>query len=233
MMKAVHTLLLVGGVAAAGWGAYSALTPPAQLPETPVTVAVTNPVEATHAAPVTGEASDQGSDLAALRREVSHLNAELDALRRQLDKQASLLDDAILLAVTPAAERRGALKELAALAAAETEQRRQEQADIIETVLVAEGVDEAWSALASDAIEEAFQHSELEDIQLFDLDCRETLCRIEAASDEAMEVEQFRLWLSVLTAETFDDVSIEQWDVGNGQTKAVAYMARKGYDLPS
>ena len=191
------------------------------------------PVARTTSPSITGaREKDQYQDLLTLRRELSRLKAEVASLHLRLEGQTDLIMDAILLAIDRDNVTPGSLTRVKELARTEAERRQREQADVIETALGSESIDEEWSIQAIEAIERAFDHEELAETLVFDLDCRSTLCRVEASYDDQKDFAEFKMWFSLLAANSFGQFTIDHADADDGQNATVIYLARKGYDLP-
>lgn len=105
------------------------------------------------------------------------------------------------------------------------------QLESLETAVLTEAIDNQWSQQAVSHIEEAVQNVLPEDIELAQLDCQTTLCKVELSHQQAEDigehVDQLLFQLGWQTT-SYMQTSDEQ----DGSTYSVIYLSREGYELP-
>ena len=102
------------------------------------------------------------------------------------------------------------------------------QVETLETVLHSEFVDEEWAKPAMIALSDAFEEQADEGIEMLEVDCRGTLCRLSLAFDPERAEESFKNLQRILPWE--GEVFFHLADVDSGE--AVVYFARENQQLP-
>jgi hypothetical protein len=105
----------------------------------------------------------------------------------------------------------------------------QTHVELIEETIFIEETDPEWSYEAELALDEAYRNEDMERVELANIECRSTLCRIELLFDETSSPEEvFRNFPHITPWEGEGFIKIN--DGENAQ--AVVYLAREGYSLP-
>ncbi len=171
---------------------------------------------------------DATEDVRALRR-------ELDALRQDVSRlQGSLASIAAAVATPVEAATDDPWPpehETDAHFEAESAARdRREQA--IENAMALERPDPGWSRDAREVIHDAINSEELAGARLLDVDCRASICRVEALHESPESVAHFQHLFPARVGELMPRSTMRVHDEGQGVTRSVVYLAREGYRLP-
>ncbi len=176
--------------------------------------------------------SRENDSVSTLRKEIHALKAEMNSLK--LQKKSSHNDLFKRVDSQLSGEYQGSetnRNEETTPDFVEQESIQSEQLmEVMETSLAEEQVDVAWSNSALDQIQRAFNSSELDGAGIIDLDCRKTLCRIEIDIDNPFLAAEYQLWLSLKIGDILPQASMT---VNQGQSNAILFLAREGYNLPT
>jgi hypothetical protein len=183
-------------------------------------------------------------DIESLRREVALLRDDLAAVRRRLEQlapravEAERQDAAHGAAVSEGMPSIDPREDSAAATAerqrleAESEQRILAQAEANEAALQKETEDPTWSGEAYDLINSAVAAEDLAGTSLHDVECRATLCRIEATHKDPQARGAFEGQLIMTVAQLLPRATLRAVENEDGSISTVLYLARDGHDFP-
>jgi hypothetical protein len=116
-----------------------------------------------------------------------------------------------------------------ALALAEEQHR--EQIDVIETSFQSEYMDDQWSDIAADAIEQALTQEEWVHLPAV-TECRVTLCKIELSHQNRQQIEMLMLTLPSVVGGLLPRMTVDQVEYADDSMSTIVYLAREGHDFP-
>ena len=170
-----------------------------------------------------------------LKREITELKTSSDKMNLKVRKQEQKLNDVNASADlgasnTQPSEEKEAHPELTPEEEIElAEAQLQSQIELMEKTIFTEETDPEWSSEAELALDEAYRSGEMEMVEIVDIDCRTTLCRVELSFDGSGSSEE----------DFFELVGLIPWGgqrfmrVDTGENaEAVVYLAREGHSLP-
>lgn len=161
--------------------------------------------------------------------QIGHRLAELEA---RLYSQDKLLRDIAVLTSGHGANEPGSQRRVRHIAHNEVERSRQMRLAVVESVFVAEAIDASWSPKAIDQIREMLDRGFDPSLEMLELDCRSTLCRIEVAHMESYGHSKWQVALIGSPVARFEDLwSIEESN-SDESTLSIVYAARRGHALP-
>lgn len=250
-MKTSHLVVLVGSIGASALGLYAVKSE-----HTRVALSTATEEQALPPAAAVDYQTGVVNDLKTLRRDVQLLKNQFADLRRlsaeddlrvevvalrskvySLENMLTELDNSAL--VGAAQEQRGdgpapiETTEDDILFAAE--ERSLEDADRTETIAAefqSELEEPEWSAATVETISTFFADSSDLAIDLKDVECRSTMCRIEAEFESTDAVEDFNLRFPLHVGTELPQATYENIQRDDGSIVVRAYMAREGFDFP-
>lgn len=159
--------------------------------------------------------------------------ADHEELLRKIERLESLVADSTRRDVTPEVGDPNARPEENEALSPEAEEERalaqlRAQVETLGTALHAEFVDGDWAKPAMIALSEAFEAETAEGIEMLEVDCRGSMCRVALAFDPALAEESFRKIQASVPWE--GEVFFHIEDVDSGE--AVVYIAREDQRLP-
>jgi hypothetical protein len=169
------------------------------------------------------------SGLLALRREISRLKVEVDALRRDVETLAERETLAITEGDFYADEDKPlAILEAEELAAQEESewQLRQYMASI-EDRFQSEIDYGGWSVQATELIERALQDEMFSETSLIGLECRSSLCSLEVQHDNPQASSVFSNHFLEKVADMFSKFTIDHIDKGDSYSSMVVYLMQE------
>ncbi|MEH6515087.1 MAG: hypothetical protein V7742_00285 [Halioglobus sp.] len=113
-----------------------------------------------------------------------------------------------------------------------TEQQRQ----YLDEVFSQEPVDYVWASDATLKLGEVFQSPALDKLEISDVDCRSTLCRVDIFFDEisfAEEADYDNHMLMELTSAFRGGVNMRRARNSDGSLSMVAYTVKDGHEIPT
>ncbi len=111
-------------------------------------------------------------------------------------------------------------------------QRREARVMDLDTSLNSESIDETWQASAQMKINEVIDGTQLAGTDLVDLDCRDTLCKLEVSHHDETALEEFEEnFAHQLAWNTSRFSTTEQG--ADGRVYHTIYLSREGHALPS
>jgi hypothetical protein len=114
-----------------------------------------------------------------------------------------------------------------------SEEQQAKKLDKYTIAFANETQDSNWSPQASELVQSFFDSEAGKKIDLHDLECRKTMCRIEVSSSEgSSEVDNLMLNFPMHVAKELAQASIFYENNDNGGNNIIIYLARNGYDLP-
>lgn len=184
-----------------------------------------------------------GDKVSALGRELALLRADFAGLAGDLNEMRARLD--ILSASTTMAEQEdneqiafGEMpteEELGARQEAETERNYSQSLARMQTYeanLQAEPVGTAWSTQATDNLNEALATEELSATMVENIECRDTLCRVQVAHANEEQRRQFEGTFPLSVGEVLPRAVMHTEKHEDGSSTSTVYLARDGYRFP-
>ena len=223
-MAPTHFLIAMLGGIVLSWGVHSVLPhspPPMSAPDDPQTEQVDN-----EPAPE-NDTRDLKQALARLTSRVMSLEHRLQTLP-QANSAATAPEPSLAEAVETAAP---VLDET--VLAEQSQLRWDNYLGALETSFHDERTDAVWSATTLAEIEEIFASETLTGSAIFGLECRATLCRIDALHDDTQAVHEFTGWLPQRLADKLPQAIFDYYEQDDGTTVTTVFLAREGYDLPA
>ena len=168
----------------------------------------------------------QQEELMVLRSQLDRIDQRQQAMIRNLAESAS--------SVTPTESENSEgpvwddKAEIPILTPEEELAQARRQLEILDSAMLAETIDSQWANGAQLAVAEVFQDGEIPGVQLTNIECRTTLCRLELFLDGSMSPEaSFRNLVHIAPWPGQSLVNtVEEGGV------AEVYLAREGYSLP-
>lgn len=186
------------------------------------------------APPERAETSDQ--DIGALSQEVARLREEVAVLAaahaaRPADGDARALAD--LWRQVAALRDAGASEEPTSgpPPLEEVERDRQAQMEMLEASFHEERADPRWSGRASDAIQEALDRIDTDQLEVRSLECRSHTCRVELADDEAGRAATALPLFLLQVGETLPNATANQIEHSDGSRSTILYMTARANDV--
>lgn len=178
----------------------------------------------------------QTSAAEAVKAKIKGLAQNHSNLSRNIDYLQSKIDDleARVLNQNTSSENQGADDNANSETDIETEEEKNltrlyEQMDLFENTLAVEPKDSEWSDNAIDSLSQAISSLQDEiDIELTDIDCRTTMCRVDFFLNSQMLEDGFTQFQDIVpwNGEMFMQVD----DISSGET--IIYIAREDQQLP-
>lgn len=199
----------------------------------PIPASTTAPRPQPKARPGVHERFVSETSVAALRRELSGLRAEVTALREALRDRAS---------TAPAAQDAGPVGEPLAVApldpeaelaaeTAEVERASLKRMEAIEAVLNAEPVDSRWADTARATVREALGVG-LDGAAIADVDCRSTLCRVELRHLDGGAAAALQRRFPLRVGRVLPRLRMHRLENPDGSITTLIYLARAGHRFP-
>lgn len=168
-----------------------------------------------------------------LQKELFKLKQEVVALQRRVGNFSAADETPANTENAAASSETMEFTEQDIIAAAEEEgYQHRKQMEIIDSVFWSENVDSQWSTKASDLIAQHLENEEQIKTSLANVDCRATLCRVEASHQDADAAEAFELQFPMRVGKMLPQISYLYEEQNDGSVSMVMYLARNGYDLP-
>jgi hypothetical protein len=216
-------------IAAVLWSLLGAL-------EEPELTSYANPGDAVQTAQPPAPAvngTSPGNELAVLRREIAALRAEVALLRGQVLAQAVAPPEAEHPEDAGIDSGEGASGQALEQASREAEQRHAERLEAIQSALLGESVDPAWSLEATGGIEQVFTRGLFREARLLGVECRASLCRVEVLHQDPAELPQFTASFPAEVAAYANRMTMRQTLNEDGSVVTVLYLGREGYPFPA
>ena len=86
-----------------------------------------------------------------------------------------------------------------------------------------------WHEIANIAVSESMVNG----TAIIDIECRRTLCRIEAWHDTPNAASEYSVWLLQQIAQHLPQATFDHFNQADGSIISTAFFAREGYDLPT
>ncbi|MGH8520166.1 MAG: hypothetical protein ACREU9_01710 [Gammaproteobacteria bacterium] len=106
-----------------------------------------------------------------------------------------------------------------------------ERMQIINNVFSAEPTDRQWSAETNNLVKQFFEDVEPLQVDLSDVECRSTLCRVEVNYKDAA-ADEFALRFPMHVGKALPNITYHYEQHDDGHTSVVMYLAKEGYQLP-
>lgn len=168
----------------------------------------------------------------ALEAAIVQLGNRLTELETRLYSQDELLRDIAVLASGHGANEPGSQRRVRDIAHDEVERSQQMRLAVVDSAFEAEMIDASWSRKAVDQVREALDRGLDPSLEILELDCRSTLCRIEIAHAESYGHSKWQVALIGSPTARFEDL----WSIEGSNTDesklSIVYAARRGHTLP-
>ena len=190
------------------------------------------------------DSEEHDRSLAALRKELSFLRADLEALGKPagqedlerlsaqvLTLQQELASEAGLRLAEDADEHEIAVA-AETLTAERAEQLAAERRQTLYSSFESEELDADWSGAVTDELQDVLAHPQFSNVSIYQMGCRSTLCRLEIEHDDPDLTVEFELWFAKQVAGVSSRFAMFEQEVG-GRAVSVIYLARQGHRLPN
>ena len=174
-----------------------------------------------------------GNRLDQLGNEVKKLRSKIERLERQVqilsEKQPiAELDGNDAIEVADAVE-----EEFSAINELENEDTSFEsRISLLDQTVLQEPLDAKWSQMATDKIYAAFDGEPFAGIDLLDVDCRTSICRVQVATTDPKVQTEFQSSLAMQLGEVLPRMTTQQTQADDGTMNTLIFFAREGYRLP-
>lgn len=169
----------------------------------------------------------------ALHTELNKLKAELASLRGRLEDTGGA-DDHYHSAINQGASLDSPPLTEEDMNAQAQQQREKDlmRMELINTVFQAEPIDQQWSFDATHVITQALESAEARQTDLSRLECRSTMCLVEANHGDAAAADDFALKFPMQVAQALPEITYYYQPLDDGSVNVLMYLARSGYELP-
>jgi hypothetical protein len=169
-----------------------------------------------------------GESLAALRKEVAGLKADVLALQSAKQTQQLRLDAVSQHAVSNPVKPQLAREQILA----KEKERLRVRGEQLETGFRQQTTDPAWSARAKTLVLDALASDKVASKDIIDIECRTSKCRVELANDangEEVKLSDFPMKIS----EELPNILVNQTKESDGSTTTVLYLSKDDLISPN
>lgn len=190
--------------------------------------------DGTQPAPDSGHALEGRlvSELTRLSRVIARLEGEVDSLRADMAANSPDAESVDAFEVARSEEGNRDTPQSLLDRAEQTEEDAKRISAELENGFAVETKDPEWSESTANKIALALTRQEIAGAEVFEAECRSTLCRVEVEHTDVHKLHEFQLWFPHLVSGELPKVTMKTEDLADGRKSTIIYMARKGHELP-
>ena len=184
--------------------------------------------------PPEGDSPLRSDDVAELRERLETLRGQLASLRSELNRQAGVLQrlQSERVEVEPSHADLDALQDREEYVIVSEESRVLEYHQQLAAVFDLEHRDIAWAGETIRWLDGVVDDIATGALNLIDIDCRSSLCRIEVEYETRAAQADFETLLATLTVEHLPSMTVDTAVLQDGSISSIFYLGRSGYGLP-